>query len=1295
MILKFRTITLIFVLLASLASASDVKFYNINDLHRISVREANSVIQDNTGFIWVSSKTGILRLTGDAYKTYQLPYETANIITIKLLYERSQLLAFTNNGQVFKYNDVFDRFDLIINLNRELNSNYLSLNSILTDENNVYWFFTSTGLFILEDGKLSLINNYPSLIHKALWIDNSQIIFTNNYEIILFDTKSHSGEILHKSPFYFEASEIYFDRQLNRLWVGTISNGLYYYDFNSGKYLKSLISNLPNQPILAIESISGSTLMIGIDGQGLWELDRTGTKVLNVYKENNDNPLSLRGNGVYDIFCDCKKRVWICTYSGGISYFDISSPGVTQYTHLPNNTNSLINNDVNCVIEDQSGKIWFATNNGISCWNVSENKWNSFYVNKQEQAQVFLTLCEDKEGRIWAGSYSSGVYILDGQTGRQLAHYSQIEESSPFINDFVFDIIKDSNGDIWIGGINKEVVRYKFSDNSFRKYSIQPINVLSDFNGENMLFGCTYGLILSDNETGSVTPLLNGLLIHDILVQDSIIWLGTSGEGLIRYNHLTDRSEKFKIQEGLPSNFVNSVAYSDGYLWLGTENGLCRFDPERKSALVFSSIYSLSSVSFNRNSHFKLKNGQLVWGTNNGAVIFNPNTLHEFNTSGKIFLQDLSISGRSIRDISSFKLNTPLDSLESLKLKYNQNTLTFELIPIGVASGSKLSWKMEGLDKDWSQPTSNRILSFSNIRNKNYILKLRLYDNSLSQILAERDIKIRITPPFWVQWWFLIIIFLIASSVIYFIFWNYINRLKQEHTEEKVRFFTNTAHDIRTSLTLIKAPVEELTKESNLSQKGRHYLKLATEQVGRLSSVVTQLMEFQKADIGKSRLSLKMVELVDFMRYRIQMFESLAGTKNVRLQFSSNIPKYITAVDETMLEKILDNLVSNAIKYSLSDSNVDVNLNCSNLSWSLSVIDCGIGISHKAQKQLFKEFYRGENAINSKIVGSGIGLLMVKNYVELHEGKITFTSKENEGSQFEITIPFKEVETKSPRNISQLIAETVVPVPHNNNIENTEEDSGTSPKEMRILLVEDNDDLLDFLKLSLSDEFEVLTANDGALAWELIQNQYPDLVVSDVMMPNMDGFELCKIIKSTSETSHIPFVLLTALTEKAQQLHGLGLGADDYLTKPFDVTLLQQKIKTIILNRETVRNNALKLTKENINVTILGNELNDKFLKNMLDVVRNNIANTEFGKDEFAMEMNVSPSLLYKKIKSLTGQSPVDFIKTVRMEYALELIQGRKYTVTEVSDLCGFSTASYFSTVFKKHFGKSPTEILE
>jgi len=1297
MTIIYRFVAILFLHLFFSLNVWAVKFYSVNSVFGISTRVTNSICEDDNGFIWASSKTGILRLTDTDYRIYQLPYETAGAIVVRLIYEHSTLIAYTNNGQIFSYNPVYDKFELLLDLSKTFSNDQFDVYALLIDNSGDYWIALNLGLYRYHSGKLELIDDVSQARYSITWLDEQHLIITKPIGFWSLDIKSLDSKCIYenKAVHPFLVSSLFFDKIQNKLWIGTFSNGLFCFSFNTAKLNPILQSSFPRQPILAIEANSESTILVGIDGQGVWELNKKNNQVLNVFKENVDDPYSLRGNGVYDIYYDHHKRVWICTISGGVSFYELASPIVNQIIHHANDANSLVNNDVNGILEDRDGKIWFATNNGISCWDVISGQWKNFYFNKLEQAQVFLTLCEDDQGRIWAGSYSSGIYVLDRKTGRELAHYSRDEKELASVSNFIFDIFKDSHGDLWIGGINGKFICYQSKENKFRTYTELPISSFAELSPNQILLGCSNAIKLLNKQTGDIKNFLLGYVVQDILVLGDIVWVATSGEGLLEYNYKGGTIKTYTTHEGLPSNFLNSIIYADNCLWVGTENGLCRFNPKDKTAFTFSSILQLSGISYNKSALFGLKDGQLAWGTNNGAIFFAPQSIREISSKGKIYFQDLTISGRSIRETPSFKLKTPVDSLQAIDLNYSQNTISLELVSIGMQSGSKFSWKLEGFDEDWTSPSGNRIITYTNIPSGKFELKIKLYDNSLSNVITERSIAIKLIPPFWRTGWFWILIILILSGIMFLSLLYYINTLKQEHTEEKIRFFTNTAHDIRTSLTLIKAPVEELSKEKNLTESGKYYLNLAIEQARQLTSVVTQLMDFQKVDIGKDHLMLSMTDVVKLVSTRKIMLASYAKSKNIELGFVSDRESYMTAVDESKTEKIIDNLISNAIKYSPENSQIQIELRCDDKKWVLQVRDKGIGISRRAQRQLFKEFYRGDNAINSKVVGSGIGLLLVKNYVTMHGGKISCSSQENVGSTFQVIIPAKTISRESLATNTYSESRTSSSPLQDISRQVESEIEMPTTNELKVLVVEDNDDLLNFMKSILSNDFNVYTAADGQEAWEFIKKNIPDLVVSDIMMPIMDGFELCKIMKSTYETSHIPIVLLTALSEKTDQLHGLGLGADDYLTKPFDMNLLIQRIKSIIRNREVVRDKALRLITVGSSEPILENELNDKFVKKILEVAQANISKVEFDKDEFASAMNVSSSLLYKKIKSLTNQSPTDFIKTVRLNHAVELLQSRKYTVTEISELCGFASAGYFSTVFRKHFGKSPSEILD
>lgn len=1292
----YRQVLILFVLILFAVNGQAVKFYSVNSLFGISIRVTNSVCKDDNGFMWASSKTSILRLTDDDYRIYQLPYETEGVLMVWLTYTNSNLTAYTNNGQVFKYNPVSDSFDLILNLNNFLDSRDFDVFSLVAGSASDYWIAISTGFYKFHSGKLDKIADAPATRYTFTRYDDHSFLMASAEGIRKIDVQTLKSESVYKTDGtpMSSVSSVLFDRKQNKLWMGTLSDGLFSYHFDSGRFQNILKSTIPEQPILDIEENSDSTLLIGIDGQGIWELEKAQPRVLNVFKESADDQSSLPGNGVYDIFVDPEKRVWVGTISGGVSFYNVASPVVSQIVHYSNNDNSLVNNDVNSILEDSDGNVWFATNNGISVWNPATNQWKTLFNDKLKQAQVFLALCEDKKGRIWAGSYSSGVYILDRFSGKELAHYARGSSDSPTLSNFIFDIFEDQQHDLWIGGVNGQFGCFKTDENVFRTYTHESISSFAQLSPSQILIGQSYGLSMLNKENGQLKVLLTGIAVQDILVLGTQIWICTSGEGLIEYNYKTGETTRFKTDSGFPSNFVNSIVYDGHYLWLGTEGGLCRFDPQEKSALTFSSISPLSAVSYNKSAVASLKNGQLAWGTSKGVVLFTPDSLKEITSGGRIYFQDFMVSGRSVRNNYQFNLESPVDQLDHITLKYFQNTISLELLPLAVNTGTKFSWRLTGFDEQWSVPSSNRMITYTNIPSGNYTLQVKLFDSSLSQVLSERSVRIRLIPPLWKKAWFILLIIIVLSGTLILAMLYYINSLKQKHTEEKVNFFTNTAHEIRTALTLIKAPVEELKHEQYLSDQGKQYLQIAIRQARQLTSVVTQLMDFQKVDIGKEVAVLVMVDVVELIARRKLMFESFAKSKNVQIQFISSPESYFSAVDESKMEKVVDNLISNAVKYSHPDSVVELGFKGERNKWTLTVKDNGIGISKKAQRKLFREFHRGENAVNAKIVGSGIGLLLVKKYVALHGGTISCDSQENQGSVFQVVIPYKEVpETERFTMMSE--PEIALEWTNSEHIVADTASGKNGIRKMNVLIVEDNEELRNFMAGKLGEEFAVFVAGDGEKAWQQIKANAPDLIVSDVMMPNKGGFELCEQVKSTWETSHIPVILLTALTEKAKQMQGLGLGADDYLTKPFDMNLLTQKIRTIIRNREVVREKALKLINRDVSESLLANEINDKFVKRLMEVAWENLGNSGFDKEEFASAMNVSSSLLYKKVKALTGQSPTDLMKTIRLRHASELLPTRKYTVTEVSEICGFSSVGYFSTVFKSFFGKSPADLLD
>ena len=1259
--------------------AAEPVFQSVNRLYNISIRETNSACKDADGFVWVSSKMGILRFASHNYRFYNLPYSERNALTVRLECRDNMLVAYCNSGQVFIYNRVSDQFEPLVNLIRYINRLNLIIYKIAIDSEQNLWVATSNGFFKYADGQIAVIED-EGAFYNLEWLTDNQLLVAGLSKIEIIDTDTSDARprnIGAKLPNSIKTS-LFCDKSHNRLWIGTKTDGLLIFDITN--HSVTAVAGIPNLPVLALKQFNDSTLLAGVDGHGISVIDIATGRIIRTHKNDRNNPQSLASNGVYDILCEPGKRVWVCTYDDGVLFCNIESKNITHFQHLTNNDNSIKDNHVNDVCEDADGNLWFATNNGVSRYNPLTDKWLHILADNRERSHVFLSVCADADGRIWAGTYSSGLYVLD-HSERIVAHYSSGNRTD-YNNDFVFSLLEDCHRDIWIGGTNNDIFRYNRRSRSFSRFDYSPVNIFTELDSANMLLGCTDGLFKLDKTTGNKTVMVDSCIVNDILVRGDTIWVATHGKGLLCLNVNGETTARYDIDNGLPSDFVTSLLYAAGHLWIGTETGLCKFSPASGKAFIFPSTPQLST-SFNRHAALVLSNGNLIWGTSNGAVSLNPDFEPDEQSQGKIFIQDISVAGSSIRNLTDITGNLPINQLNTLNLSYTQNTIKVELEALGRVVGPRFAWKMDGLDADWNLPAAQNIISYPNLPNRSFDLRIRLYDNTLSRIIDERTLHIVITPPLWRRWWFVTISYILVCLLVYMIITQYIQNIKRQHAEDKIRFFTNTAHEIRTSLTLIKAPIEELNKEKKLSATGQRNLELASAQAQQLSAVVTQLMDFQKSDIGKEKLQLTMADIVDFVGNRVQMFESMAASSEICLQFTHNIDSYSSAIDANMMAKVVDNLISNAIKYSPKGSVVGIGLECDEKMWRLTVTDHGIGISRQGQKHLFTEFYRSENAVNSSIVGSGIGLMLVKNYVEMHNGKVGCTSQEGKGSVFTVEIPAAFTENRLSTPIAN------APHPSSQPVDSKAVDSQDS--DISLLIVEDNENLLRFMRETLSDEFSITTAANGREAWQTIAQLQPDIVISDIMMPEMDGFELCQRLKSTFETAHIPIILLTALSGRAEQLQGLGLGADDYLTKPFDMDILRLRLKTLVRNRQLTKSKIINSLSHGTPVE-LGNKQNDEFVQKLHLTVKENMGNCDFDKEQFAAAMNVSSSLLYKKIKALTDLSPTDFIKTARLEYAQQLLKAQKYNITEISEMCGFASAAYFSTVFKKQYGVAPSE---
>lgn len=751
---------------------------------------------------------------------------------------------------------------------------------------------------------------------------------------------------------------------------------------------------------------------------------------------------------------------------------------------------------------------------------------------------------------------------------------------------------------------------------------------------------------------------------------------------------------------GLQTNNIYSIVPDkNGNLFLGTENGLSFYNQKEQTFTNWTREQGLQGANFNPTAGIHTRNGQLIFGSNEGVIILPDSLELPSSFSSHMVFSNLNIMYHPVHPMEkNSPLTKILDETNFIQLKYDQNTFSMDVSSINFDNPSSIlySWKLEGFYDQWTPPTSNGTIRYTNLSPGNYTLKVRsiLLDNQ--QILEEREIQILVERPFWLTFWaFLIYALFIIGAAYSFLRYQIIKR-ERKTSEEKINFFTHAAHDIRTPLTMIKAPLSEIMEKESLSENGQKNIQLAMQSTENLAELANNLINFQKEELYSPQTIVTAHELNHYLSNYMHQFDSFARQKDITLSYESSFDSLEVWIDTSKMDSILRNLLSNALKYTPQGGRVSLKAENNKNTWTLFLSDTGIGMNKEDQKKLFKYLFRGYNTANQTTTGCGIGMLLTYRLIENHEGKISFTSTENVGTTFQLTFPirsknyqYKKEEKEGTDKVLPVEQETAGNI--TTDIQFT--DSQTDEQAPLILVVEDNAPLRSFIIHSLSDTYQVEGVGNGQEALDFVNERQPDLILSDIMMPVMDGKKMCQIVKSQMETSHIPIILLTALGDKEHILEGLEIKADQYLVNPFDVHILKATIHTLIENRKMLRNrfkSAVTALPEEAPTVELPTSLDDEFIQKVTELVKEGLGKN-FNVDTLCASVNMSRTSFYNKIKALTGIAPAEFIRNIRMQEAALMLKSQRYTVAEVSDKMGFADPKYFTDTFKKFYGVPPS----
>jgi len=1301
----------LFLLSGNLYSINQYNNTQIIDLNNFSDQPVFNIVFDQKGFAWISSRSKISRYDGRNNKYYSLTdSEIISDNDVRQVFIRKDknngLWAFTDSGKIYFYNEYSDSFDLYFTLIPT--EGYLSLNDIFWDNKGLLWLATSGGLAYYNpdnrpEDQLIMYCKDKFITVVSPVSDNLLVIGTYN-GLFFFNTQKNkiSGEACYE---YEHITTVSNDKSSDYLWIGTFSSGLFRLDLKQKQdSTPDYIRQIPHVPVKAIAFFDNNNLLIGLDGRGVYKADLDRKITEQIFSDADKDGRVLDANGVYAISVD-KKNIWVGTYTGGLTI--IKEPGnINWVKHTPYNRQSLMNNYVHAIYEDSSGDMWYATKSGVSWYNIKTGNWKHYF----EGENSFLTITEDGLGNIWCGGFSAGIYCINKKNG----HIRHIKSLKNLLQaDCIYASTTDEDKNIWFGGLYNPLTCISNPNGQTETYSsveIYQVNSLSSLNKDTLFVSTTNGFYLLNKKTREfrhhfADPYQYGLksssfIYSGVLISDNL-WFGTDGGGLNCLNLKTNKVENYSTYNGFPSNYIYGINKDKkDNLWISTNKGIFVFDPINKKFL--SDINGLPVKHFVFNSFTTLGDGSLAFGSRNGAVIFNPEKIEKKNTIPDLSFTDFRLSYKKVTaKYNPDILPYPIDQVNNISLDYNQNTFSFDFIAIDLYNPDNYiyNYMLEGFDQNWVSKANILTADYVNIPSGNYTFKIRCINNSGGDILAERDIHITIGQPFWNTIWAWIIYLIIAISLLYLI-WNYYkDKLMQKQSEEKIDFFINIAHDIRTPLSLVISPLNDLQKEQNLPAVVQSYIQLAKQNCDKLVSIVTQLLDFQKVAGSSLQLNLSLCDFKIYLRERINRFEILIHKKSIHLSLDLPAEDIFVEIDTEKMDRILDNIISNAIKYTLINGKISVRLLRKDKRLILEVEDNGIGISKNEQKKIFRHFYRADNAINSKEVGSGIGLVFTKKLVELMQGELSFSSRENIGTTFKLSLPvrFNNSEYKETHNpfLTDNITQEASPLqPVNKKIHHDT---------YKILIVEDNDDMRNYLAHALSAGYHIESVSSAEEAFTFLESQTVDLVISDIMMPGMNGDELCSILKNNIETSHIQIILLTALAEKGQMRTGLECGADDYITKPFDMDMLKIKVQNLMKTRKRLQQHYLSIANvpsvsdnniEENELRIKASKIDNDFLFKCIHIVTSNISNIDFTITDLCRELAMSRTLVYEKLKILTNQSPNEFIRSIRMKQAKELLLTSKYTVQEVSEMTGFSDSKYFSTVFKKYFGENPSKIL-
>ena len=1191
--------------------------------------------------------------------------EVQNIISLN---GKSLFVSIAGKG-IFEYDERTANCikSLSINGNEHVTNSYV-------DSYDKLWFEINQSSIIYYDpfNRLNKRFDLPNgKVNKALKLQDGKeqgmFFLTTSGDLVWFDRLKLSVSGLNTQPELTQNGDkkVFFDILLDKdniLWLTSTTNGVYRVSFPKPQFnLNQLppVSLTTDRAIKTIFQSRNGDIWIGTRLSEVYRLDKNGN-VKQVFSGKN-----YQIGNVYHIMEDNKGNLWFSTKGNGLVRAELN-PGsalgytFTRFTSDERNPSSISGNDVYYTFEDSNHRIWVALFGGglnlISQQNgtvLFKNKFNSFEnYPKYGLYMEVRNITEDKNGRIWVGT-SDGLMSFDSHfknpANISFEIYRNDKIGSNISDNDIYVLYKDASSQIWIsvfgGGLNK----------------------------------------------------------------------------LVKYDEEAKRPvfKSYSLKEGLNSDVILSIVEdNENALWLATENALSRFDKQKETFRNIDRYDGFLNLQMEEESALKLASGDLWFGTRKGILSFNPQKIESYNCDYKTFIVDFLVSNRDLRSFNDDPiLKESIRYANSITLRHNQSTFVIEFAALNYYNQNRVSYKyiLEGFEDEWHYNAKNRIASYPNIPPGKYTFRVQTIDEANASLNSEKSLQIIVLPPWWLTWWaksfyailLLVLIYLSIRAVIFYMKMRNEMYVEQRVSELKIKFFTNISHELRTPLTLIMGPIQELKQKQQLTEKGEQYVSMIEKNATQMLQLVNQILDFRKIQNGKMILHVSQLNLNSLIDSFHKEFSVLAEENEISFMFHLADEDVLLWADKEKLEIVIRNLLSNAFKFTQPGGSIFVTTALSEDSEHcyVRVEDTGVGIPQSKMTEIFERFFQGENSKSVQYPGTGIGLALSKEIVNLHHGSINVESKPEKGSIFTVELLLNK-DHFNPSEVNFYVDDTandeiisdIESIETEENIEQHEQEE--NKKDLPVLLVvEDNKDLCNLLRLQLDDKYKVYTVGNGVEGLKKVYQYHPDIVVTDQMMPEMTGTEMLQKMRNDFQISHIPVIILTAKNDDEAKINAINMGANAYITKPFNKEYLVARIEQLLSDRKVFRDkiwNQEKLEKPVDNDTY-ENYLQKKdlqFLDKIHHVIEENIDNSDFNIDSIADNIGISRSAFFKKLKSLTGLAPVDMIKEVRLNKSVELLKNTDMTVSEVAFAVGFKESGYYGKCFRKKYNQTPTEFM-